>query len=124
LAYCTPGKRICFSDNTTLQQINTPAQFGVICKLTEGALSPFIQIIKIDISRESEHPKAVPANCWSHQPPMRCNKALHAKSAMYLGKNVSEIFKHEEPHKIKALNFHLGKKLSTVPSVLKGKECN
>jgi len=26
-------------------QINTPAQRGVICKLTEGALNPFIQII-------------------------------------------------------------------------------
>ncbi|KAK4814248.1 hypothetical protein QYF61_012744, partial [Mycteria americana] len=29
----------------TLKQINTPAQLGVICKLTEGARNPFIQII-------------------------------------------------------------------------------
>ncbi|KAK4831047.1 hypothetical protein QYF61_014979 [Mycteria americana] len=29
----------------TLKQINTPAQLGVICKLTEGALDPLIQII-------------------------------------------------------------------------------
>ncbi|KAK4819340.1 hypothetical protein QYF61_001232 [Mycteria americana] len=28
-----------------LKQINTPAQLGVICKLTEGALNPFVQII-------------------------------------------------------------------------------
>ncbi|KAK4831267.1 hypothetical protein QYF61_016737 [Mycteria americana] len=28
-----------------LKQINTPAQLGVICKLTEGALDPFVQII-------------------------------------------------------------------------------
>ena len=28
-----------------LKQINTPAQFGVICKLTEGAFDPLIQII-------------------------------------------------------------------------------
>ena len=27
-----------------LEQIDTPAQFGVICKLTEGALNPLIQI--------------------------------------------------------------------------------
>ena len=29
----------------TLQQINTPTQLGVVCKLTEGALDPLIQII-------------------------------------------------------------------------------
>ncbi|KAK4823028.1 hypothetical protein QYF61_024830 [Mycteria americana] len=33
----------------TLKQINTPAQLGVICKLTEGALDPFVQIIDKDI---------------------------------------------------------------------------
>ncbi|KAK4819236.1 hypothetical protein QYF61_027190 [Mycteria americana] len=33
----------------TLKQINTPAQFGVICKLTEGVLDPLIQIIDKDI---------------------------------------------------------------------------
>ncbi|KAK4831915.1 hypothetical protein QYF61_020292 [Mycteria americana] len=35
----------------TLQQINTPTQLGVICKLTEGALNPFIQIIDKDIKQ-------------------------------------------------------------------------
>ncbi|KAK4828527.1 hypothetical protein QYF61_026949 [Mycteria americana] len=34
-----------------LQQINTPAQLGVICKLTEGALDPFVQIIDKDIKQ-------------------------------------------------------------------------
>jgi len=33
----------------TLKQINTPAQLGVICKLTEGALDPLIQIIDEDV---------------------------------------------------------------------------
>ncbi|GAB0186435.1 hypothetical protein GRJ2_001108800 [Grus japonensis] len=33
----------------TLKQINTPAQLGVTCKLTEGALNPLIQIIDKDI---------------------------------------------------------------------------
>ncbi|KAK4820924.1 hypothetical protein QYF61_008645 [Mycteria americana] len=36
----------------TLQQINTPAQFGVICKLTEGALNPLVQIIDKDIKQD------------------------------------------------------------------------
>ncbi|KAK4824915.1 hypothetical protein QYF61_021430 [Mycteria americana] len=35
----------------TLEQINTPTQLGVIGKLTEGALDPFIQIIDKDIKQ-------------------------------------------------------------------------
>ncbi|KAK4821776.1 hypothetical protein QYF61_000837 [Mycteria americana] len=33
----------------TLEHIDTPTQFGVICKLSEGALNPLIQIIGKDI---------------------------------------------------------------------------
>ncbi|KAK4830419.1 hypothetical protein QYF61_011043 [Mycteria americana] len=36
----------------TLKQINTPAQLGVVCKLTEGALDPVIQIIDKDIKQD------------------------------------------------------------------------
>ncbi|KAK4806220.1 hypothetical protein QYF61_001143 [Mycteria americana] len=36
----------------TLQQINTPTQLGVICKLTEGALDPLIQIIDKDVKQD------------------------------------------------------------------------
>ncbi|KAK4826124.1 LOW QUALITY PROTEIN: hypothetical protein QYF61_005276 [Mycteria americana] len=32
----------------TLQQINTPTQLGVVCKLTESTLDPFVQIIDKD----------------------------------------------------------------------------
>ncbi|KAK4821623.1 hypothetical protein QYF61_026057 [Mycteria americana] len=39
----------------TLQQINTPTQLGVICKLTEGALDPFVQIIDKDIKQDWPH---------------------------------------------------------------------
>ncbi|KAK4831982.1 hypothetical protein QYF61_020365 [Mycteria americana] len=35
----------------TLQQINTPAQLGVVCKLAEGALDPFVQITDKDIKQ-------------------------------------------------------------------------
>ncbi|KAK4824303.1 LOW QUALITY PROTEIN: hypothetical protein QYF61_013048 [Mycteria americana] len=34
-----------------LKQINTPTQLGVICKLTEGALDPLVQIIDKDIKQ-------------------------------------------------------------------------
>jgi len=36
----------------TLKQINCPAQLGVACKLTEGALDPLIQIIDEDINQK------------------------------------------------------------------------
>jgi len=36
----------------TLQQINTPAQLGVICRLTEGALTAVIQVIDKDIEQD------------------------------------------------------------------------
>ncbi|KAK4817045.1 hypothetical protein QYF61_026353 [Mycteria americana] len=36
----------------SLKQINTPAQLGVICKLTEGALNSFVQIIDKDIKQD------------------------------------------------------------------------
>ncbi|KAK4825736.1 hypothetical protein QYF61_002175 [Mycteria americana] len=35
----------------TLKQINTPTQLGVVCKLTESALDPFVQIIDKDIKQ-------------------------------------------------------------------------
>jgi len=34
-----------------LKQINTPTQLGVVCKLTDGALIPLIQIIDKDIKQ-------------------------------------------------------------------------
>ncbi|KAK4818191.1 hypothetical protein QYF61_008575 [Mycteria americana] len=39
----------------TLKQINTPAQFGIICKLTEGIVNPLIQIIAKDLRKLSTH---------------------------------------------------------------------
>ncbi|KAJ7410925.1 integral membrane protein dgcr2 idd [Pitangus sulphuratus] len=38
-----------------LQQINSPIQLGIICKMTEGALSPLIQIVDEDIKRDWSH---------------------------------------------------------------------
>jgi len=36
----------------TLKQIDTPAQLGVTCKLTEGALNPLTQIICKDVKQD------------------------------------------------------------------------
>jgi len=36
----------------TLQQIDSPTQLGVICKLTEGALNPLIQIIDKGVKQD------------------------------------------------------------------------
>lgn len=72
--------------------------------------------------RESEHTKAVLANLWSHHLSMRYNKAVYANSATNLGKNISEIFRHEETEKIKALNAHLGKRAIYTAQHIEGQE--
>ena len=36
----------------TLKQIDTPTQLGVICKLSEGALNPLIQIVDKDVKQD------------------------------------------------------------------------
>ncbi|KAK4814202.1 hypothetical protein QYF61_012439 [Mycteria americana] len=60
----------------TLQQINTPAQLGVICKLTEGALDPFIQIIDKDIKQNWPQHRAL-GNTACDRPPTGVNSIHH-----------------------------------------------
>ncbi|KAK4832516.1 hypothetical protein QYF61_023581 [Mycteria americana] len=60
----------------TLQQINTPAQLGVICKLTEGALNPFIQIIDKDVKQNWPQHRAL-GNTACDRPPTGVNSILH-----------------------------------------------
>ncbi|KAK4830233.1 hypothetical protein QYF61_009300 [Mycteria americana] len=52
----------------TLQQINTPTQLGVVCKLTEGALDPFVQIIDKDVKQNWPQHRAL-GNTTCDQPP-------------------------------------------------------
>ncbi|KAK4820044.1 hypothetical protein QYF61_017857 [Mycteria americana] len=47
-----------------LKQINTPTQLGVICKLTEGALDPFVQIIDKDIKQNWPQHRAPRTTCY------------------------------------------------------------
>ncbi|KAK4819028.1 hypothetical protein QYF61_024182 [Mycteria americana] len=60
----------------TLQQINTPARLGVICKLTEGALDPFIQIIDKDVKQNWPQHRAL-GNTACDRPPTGVNSIHH-----------------------------------------------
>ncbi|KAK4816497.1 hypothetical protein QYF61_017458 [Mycteria americana] len=59
-----------------LKQINTPAQLGVICKLTEGALDPFVQIIDKDINQNWPQHRAL-GNTACDRPPTGFNSIHH-----------------------------------------------
>ncbi|KAK4822041.1 hypothetical protein QYF61_006954 [Mycteria americana] len=58
------------------KQINTPAQLGVICKLTEGALDPFVQIIDKDIKQDWPQHRAL-GNTACDRPPTGVNSIHH-----------------------------------------------
>ncbi|KAK4821927.1 hypothetical protein QYF61_004930 [Mycteria americana] len=60
----------------TLEQINTPAQLGVICKLTEGALDPLVQIIDKDIKQNWPQHRAL-GNTACDQSPTGVNSIHH-----------------------------------------------
>ncbi|KAK4806202.1 hypothetical protein QYF61_001126 [Mycteria americana] len=59
-----------------LKQINTPAQLGVVCKLTEGALDPLIQIIDKDIKQHWPQHRAL-GNTACDRPPTGVNSIHH-----------------------------------------------
>ncbi|KAK4807037.1 hypothetical protein QYF61_018378 [Mycteria americana] len=59
-----------------LKQINTPTQLGVICKLAEGALDPFIQIIDKDIKQNWPQHRAL-GNTACDRPPTGVNSIHH-----------------------------------------------
>ncbi|KAK4812409.1 hypothetical protein QYF61_019643 [Mycteria americana] len=59
-----------------LKQINTPTQLGVICKLTEGALDPLVQIIDKDIKQDWPQHRAL-GNTACDRPPTGVNSIHH-----------------------------------------------
>ncbi|KAK4808466.1 hypothetical protein QYF61_005783 [Mycteria americana] len=65
-----------FQSLPPLKQINTPTQLGVICKLTEGALDPFIQIIDKDIKQEQPQHRVL-GNTACDWPPTGVNSIHH-----------------------------------------------
>ncbi|KAK4826403.1 hypothetical protein QYF61_008690 [Mycteria americana] len=60
----------------TLKQINAPAQLGVVCKLTEGALDPLFQISDKDIKQNWPQHRA-PGNSTCDRPPTGFNSIHH-----------------------------------------------
>ncbi|KAK4807027.1 hypothetical protein QYF61_000356 [Mycteria americana] len=60
----------------TLQQINTPTQLGVVCKLTESALDPFVQIIDKDVKQNWPQHRAL-GNTACNRPPTGVNSINH-----------------------------------------------
>ncbi|KAK4815248.1 hypothetical protein QYF61_023695 [Mycteria americana] len=60
----------------TLKQINTPAQLGVVCKVTEGALNPLVQIIDKDIKQNWPQHRAL-GNTTCDRPPTGFNSIHH-----------------------------------------------
>ncbi|KAK4821986.1 hypothetical protein QYF61_006234 [Mycteria americana] len=61
---------------STLQQIDTPTQLGVICKLTEGALDPFVQIIDKEVKQNWPQHRAL-GNTACDRPPTGVNSIHH-----------------------------------------------
>ncbi|KAK4829148.1 hypothetical protein QYF61_002363 [Mycteria americana] len=59
-----------------LKQINTPTQLGVICKLAESALDPFVQIIDKDIKQNWPQHRAL-GNTACDRPPTGVNSIHH-----------------------------------------------
>ncbi|KAK4815655.1 hypothetical protein QYF61_005217 [Mycteria americana] len=60
----------------THKQINTPAQLGVVCRLIEGALDPFVQIIDKDVKQDWPQHRAL-GNTTCDRPPTGVNSIHH-----------------------------------------------
>ncbi|KAK4823486.1 hypothetical protein QYF61_002550 [Mycteria americana] len=65
----------------TLKQINTPTQLGVICKITEGALNPLVQIIDKDTKQNWPQHRAL-GNTACDQLPTGVNSIHHHSSGL------------------------------------------
>ncbi|KAK4818477.1 hypothetical protein QYF61_014179 [Mycteria americana] len=71
-----PKLNTVFESLPPLKQINTPAQLGVVCKLTEGALDPLVQIIDKDIKQNWPQHRAL-GNTTCDWPPTGFNSIHH-----------------------------------------------
>ncbi|KAK4817545.1 hypothetical protein QYF61_019502 [Mycteria americana] len=94
----------------TLKQINTPAQLGVICKLTEGALDPFAQIIDKDIKQEWPQHRAL-GNTACERPPTGFNSIHHHSLARPSSVRREKLFKYTPEQRVhdgpeNKLNLH------------------
>ncbi|KAK4831422.1 hypothetical protein QYF61_017553 [Mycteria americana] len=83
----------------TLKQINTPTQLGVICKLTEGALEPFVQIIDKDIKQDWPQHRALgnTASLHAEHDAIWYGIALWSAGASCPGCVPSQLLVHPQP---------------------------
>ncbi|KAK4809957.1 hypothetical protein QYF61_002914 [Mycteria americana] len=80
----------------TLKQINTPAQLGVICKLTEGALDHLIQIIDKDLKQNWPQHRALGNPTCDRLPP-GFNSIHHNSLGLAIQKQNNCAVKHQIP---------------------------
>ncbi|KAK4814188.1 hypothetical protein QYF61_011911 [Mycteria americana] len=85
----------------TLKQINTPTQLGVICKLTEGALDPFVQIIDKDIKQDWPQHRAL-GNSTCDRPPTGVNSIHHHS----LGPAIQPVLYPAKSTPVQAMSSH------------------
>ncbi|KAK4832426.1 hypothetical protein QYF61_023105 [Mycteria americana] len=83
----------------TLKQINTPAQLGVICKLTESALNPFVQIIDKRMKQNWPQHRAL-GNTACDWPPTGVNSIHHHS----LGPAIQPVLYPEKSTPIQAMS--------------------
>ncbi|KAK4810277.1 hypothetical protein QYF61_015307 [Mycteria americana] len=86
----------------TLQQINTPTQLGVVCKLLEGALDPPIQIIDKDIKHGWPQHRAL-GNTACARPPTGVNSVHHNS----LGSAIQPVFYPAKSTPVQAMSPQL-----------------
>ncbi|KAK4828526.1 hypothetical protein QYF61_026948 [Mycteria americana] len=85
----------------TFQQTNTPTQLGVICKLTEGALDPFIHIIDKDIKQDWPQHRAL-GNTTYDGPPTGVNSIHHHS----LGPAIQPVLYAAKSTPVQAMSSH------------------
>ncbi|KAK4818042.1 hypothetical protein QYF61_004569 [Mycteria americana] len=83
----------------TLKQIHTPTQLGVVCKLTEGALDPFVQIIDKDVKQNWPQHRAL-GNTACDRPPTGVNSIHHHS----LGPAIQPVLYPEKSTPIQAMS--------------------
>ncbi|KAK4811089.1 hypothetical protein QYF61_016375 [Mycteria americana] len=84
---------------STLKQINTPTQLGVVCKLTEGALDPFVQIIDKHIKQNWPQHRAL-GDTTCDRPPTGVNSIHHHS----LGPAIQPVLYPEKSTPIQAMS--------------------
>ncbi|KAK4826855.1 hypothetical protein QYF61_011723 [Mycteria americana] len=102
----------------TLKQINTPTQLGVICKLTEGALNPFVQIIDKDIKQDWPQHRAL-GNTTCDWLPTGVNSIHHSS----LGPAIQPVLYPVKSTPVQAMSSQLPQENAVSSVFIKVQDC-